>query len=438
MERGSSTQKSEELEQAQRLLESFARIAGVINSPRLSFQRRSQEILEIILDYLGVEQGSIMMREGRKHLVVRAASRPELVGCRQSLDAGSVAAWVAKEREPLFIPDIDADPRFARRPPSNGSYRKNSLLSAPIIHKNKVVGIINATDKIGDKDLLKQDISRLLDFSSVILALLVQQDLQQQVRKQRNTLRERNKELHRQQQLRGELTRMLIHDLKGSLSEIVADLDIISYTLEGETIDFLQSAQVACNKAVRMVSNLATIDKIEDGGFKLIPEPVEPPALIQQSLSEIKGMAAIRGITLDPRIPEGRQPILRLDRVMILRVLQNLLVNALGYSPSGTSLSFGCHWEPGAPVVTFFVHDQGPGIPREKQRVIFEKYGRVSEQQDTLVGTGLGLYFAKLAVELHGGEIGVESEPGRGSRFYFTLPVAEAPSSNSRLNMGVQ
>jgi len=69
------------------------------------------------------------------------------------------------------------------------------------------------------------------------------------------------------------------------------------------------------------------------------------------------------------------------------------------------------------------VQDQGPGIPAAKHRTIFEKYARISDKQDALVGTGLGLYFCRLAVEIHRGRIGVESEPGKGSRFYVRLPL---------------
>ncbi len=99
-------------------------------------------------------------------MVVRAASRPELIGCRQPLFKGSVAAWVTQRRQPLYIPDIVTDPRF-NQSAVDGQYRKNSLLSAPIIHKSKVVGVINATDKIGERDLLKQDINRLLNFKKM-------------------------------------------------------------------------------------------------------------------------------------------------------------------------------------------------------------------------------------------------------------------------------
>ncbi|MCK5230543.1 MAG: histidine kinase, partial [Desulfobulbaceae bacterium] len=71
----------------------------------------------------------------------------------------------------------------------------------------------------------------------------------------------------------------------------------------------------------------------------------------------------------------------------------------------------------------FFVKDQGPGIPAFEQERIFEKYARLSSKQDSLVGTGLGLHFCKLAVEVHRGGIGVESSDEDGSRFCFSLPL---------------
>lgn len=424
-----SDQEKADLAKANRLLESFSRIAETINTPQISFARRSQDILRIILDYLGVEHGSIMMREGRNSLVVQAASRPELVGCRQKLDSGSVAAWVAKHKEPLYLPDIDKDPRFARRRSNDnqnsGQYRKNALLSAPIIYKNKVTGIINVTDKLGDQDLGRQDIGRLLEFGSVIISLLVQQSLQEQVRKQRNTLRQRNQELQRQEQLRSDLSRMLIHDLKGPLSEVVANLDILSYSIPDDLREFIESAQIGCDKATRMLNNLITIDKIEEGGMKPIKEQVQPESLVVEALSGIKGVAKIREIAIHQKLPAEPLPPLRLDRVLILRVMQNILTNAVGYSPANTEIEFGCRLLPDRPrFIEFYVRDQGPGIPAGKHQAIFEKYSRISDKQDGLVGTGLGLYFCKLAMELHGGEIGLESELGKGSLFFFRLPIS--------------
>src|SRR4030065_613117 len=90
-----------DLELANRLLDSFSRIAGVINAPRLDYPRRLGRILEVILEYLGVEQGSLMVLERKKYLVVRAASRPEILGQEQPIAAeGFVASWGANHQEP--------------------------------------------------------------------------------------------------------------------------------------------------------------------------------------------------------------------------------------------------------------------------------------------------------------------------------------------------
>ncbi len=410
-----------DLEMANRLLESFSRIATVINAHQLNYDSRMAELLNIILEYLGVEQGSIMVLEKKKYLVVKAATRPELIGCRQTLSDNSVASLAAKSLEPLFIPDITNDKRF--KGVMRDSYKKNALLSVPIAHKGKVIGVINVTDKIGNKDLRQQDIARLLDFTSVILSLLVQQNLQGELKKQRNTLRTRNKELRHQQQLRADLSKMLIHDLKGPLSEVVANLDILSYSIADENRDFLEGAQMACDRAVRMVSNLVSVDKIEDGRMELIKEDLDSANLLGESFSNIKGLAKIKNVKLVME-QAGEGVFIKADRVLILRVLQNLLTNALGYSPPNTMIAFGCQPLSDTRQVEFYVQDQGPGIPAERHKSIFEKYARISDKHDALVGTGLGLYFCKLAVEEHNGQIGVESEIGQGSRFYFTIPVA--------------
>lgn len=411
----------QDLELANRLLESFSQIAEVINAKHMNYPARMGKVLAIILAYLKVEQGSIMVLERKKYLVVRAASRNKIIGFAQRLDdESSVASWVARHQEPLFIKDICKDKRFGGQ--CRTSYRRNSLLSVPVLHKGKVIGVINVTDKIGDRDLLKEDITRLFDFSSLILSLLVQENLEKELRKQQQTLRKRNQELRRQERMRSELSRMLVHDLKGPLSEVVANLDILSYMIADDQKEFLQSAQMGCDRAVRMVSNLVSIGKIEDGKLSPIREIVSPGPLLAECQSGIKGIAAIKSIALILE-EEENLPQIELDRSLILRVLQNLLTNALGYSPAHTTIRFGCRQVPGKKQLEFYVLDEGPGMPPEKQKTIFEKYARISDKQDALVGTGLGLYFCRLAVEIHHGKIAVESQDGKGSRFSFILPL---------------
>ena len=145
-------------------------------------------------------------------------------------------------------------------------------------------------------------------------------------------------------------------------------------------------------------------------------------SLIEEARSATKGLARIKGVEILMDV-EDDLPTVFLDRSLILRVLQNLLTNSLGHTQNNTTITLGCRRMPAKPKIQFFIQDQGPGIPEDKSEVIFEKYSRLSDQQDALVGTGLGLYFCRLAVELHHGKIGVDSEPGQGCCFRFSLPV---------------
>lgn len=402
-----------------RLLESFSKITNTTNNKKLEYEHRLDTILRIILDYLGVEHGSIMILE-KKHLVVRAATRPEIIGHKQSLEKSSISAWVGKSGEPLFIQDIFKDTRF--KSSSKGIYKDTELLSVPILLEDKVVGVVNVTDKTNRQGVLEDEIACLLQFSSLILSMLAQQKMQDDLKKQRNILRKKNKELKRQEAVREDLSRMLIHDLKGPLSDVVANLDILSYSIAEKNKQFLEAAQTGCDRAVQMVSNLVSVGKIEDGNMQLLKEKVFPGTLIDEALSSVKGMASLKDVTLKKEIQETI-PFIRVDRILLLRVLQNLLNNALACSYPGTIIITGCKMVPQKKHIEFFVQDEGPGIAKEKQKVIFDKYASLSCNESGLVGTGLGLYFCRLAVGEHKGQINVNSKKGKGCRFYFSLPI---------------
>lgn len=402
-----------------RLLNCILQISDTMNDTSHRSERKMDTILALILDYLGAEQGSIMVLERRK-LVVCAATRSEIVGMKQPLEADLVASWVAREGEPLFIDDISKDKRFPMR--GSGTYKKNSLLCVPIFHKKKVAGTINVSDKAGNRDLLKQDVQLLLHFSSIIIWGLVLEGLQAKLGKQRATLHKRNKELQHQQDLRRQLSGMLIHDLKTPLAEVVANLDILSYSVAEENKEFLEGAQIGCDRAVRMVSNLVSVDKIADGQQQLLKEEVKPADLVAEALSSIRAIARLKEITIVHNMgQEEALPILRLDRTLILRVFQNILANAVSYSSPHTKITAGIRLE-GEQILFMFV-DEGPGIPTAMSETIFDKYARLSSQQDALVGTGMGLHFCRLAVELHKGRIWVEGSEGQGSCFFVGLPL---------------
>jgi signal transduction histidine kinase len=116
---------------------------------------------------------------------------------------------------------------------------------------------------------------------------------------------------------------------------------------------------------------------------------------------------------------------LRGDENKLRRTLVNLLGNAIKFTPSGGTVTIGVRHSREGPSVVFSISDTGEGIPAEAFGRIFEKFGQVqSRQGGRIMSTGLGLTFCKLAVEAHGGQIAVESVPGQGSTFCFTIPHA--------------
>jgi signal transduction histidine kinase len=114
-------------------------------------------------------------------------------------------------------------------------------------------------------------------------------------------------------------------------------------------------------------------------------------------------------------------PHVRGDRERLRQVVQNLVDNAVKYSPAGGEVRVVAYSRDGT--VRVDVHDRGPGIPPEDQRLIFEKFGRSSATGGTKPGTGLGLFIARSIAEAHGGSLEVESAPAGGSTFTLALPV---------------
>jgi len=119
------------------------------------------------------------------------------------------------------------------------------------------------------------------------------------------------------------------------------------------------------------------------------------------------------------------------DREIFRRIVINLVGNAAALSPEGGKISVSAAKSEGDEALVVSVQDEGPGIPKEYQERIFDKFFQAGSRQQSYgkISVGLGLTFCKLAVEAHGGSIWVESEPGHGARFSFSLPLSAPPPS---------
>jgi PAS domain S-box-containing protein len=171
----------------------------------------------------------------------------------------------------------------------------------------------------------------------------------------------------------------------------------------------------------KLIDNLLAASRMQAGGLKLRFGHVDLPALAEGVVEKLRPQTSKHTFSLD--FPPGF-PTVPGDSERLEEVLTNLVGNAIKYSPRGGLIRVGGLVEPGQVVVT--VSDEGVGVPPEEQERIFDRFYRVAGDLGSgTPGVGLGLYLCKAVVEAHGGRIWVESEPGRGASFIFTLPRGE-------------
>ena len=182
----------------------------------------------------------------------------------------------------------------------------------------------------------------------------------------------------------------------------------------------LEASSRTINRLITMLNELIDYEQIDQGTFKLNVRETPAAKIISDAYECIFDRATGAGITIKQSETEL---VVNADPDRLVQVIVNLLTNAIKFSPRDTAITVGIY-EFG-PEYVFYVQDQGPGIPVEMQSKIFEKFEQVDQQRDSIAkkGTGLGLSICKIIVEAHGGRIWVESIPGDGATFKFSVPV---------------
>jgi signal transduction histidine kinase len=188
--------------------------------------------------------------------------------------------------------------------------------------------------------------------------------------------------------------------------------------------DLVYAAREDCERLQSTVDELLDLSRIQAGRMELRAAAADVEALVKNAVDAQRAAAAARQIQLRcEALPGSGEVLADADRMQL--VFDNLLANAIRHSPEGGTVTVRAMATDGE--VRFEVSDDGPGIPAEYHQAIFEKYFQMPDTPPG--GAGLGLFIAKEIVEAHRGAIGVESEPGKGTRFWFTLPKAPAPEA---------
>ena len=323
------------------------------------------------------------------------------------------AAVAMRTGEPQLVPLVGNRLGEWWRAPSLGvveALSPTSCIAVPLVARERTLGALvfaltsESGRRYGPPDLeLARDVARRAA-SAIDHALLYQA-------------------AERAARARDDLMAVVAHDLKNPLNTIRLSLqrlleDVIpedpSHRTEREGLGAIVRATERMHRLIRDLLDLARAD----GGRLLVrPAPVEAEDLVQDAVDAHASLAAAKGITLRPAMdpPSVRVPA---DRERIAQVFSNLIDNALKFAPRGGRVTVGASRE--SESVRFTVEDTGPGISAEDRSHVFDRFWQAGNARRR--GTGLGLSIARAIVEAHGGAIGVESSPGQGSLFHFSLP----------------
>jgi len=237
--------------------------------------------------------------------------------------------------------------------------------------------------------------------------------------RQKRKLQENYDKLQHSERLRDSLTHMIVHDLRSPLTTILLAFEVVQKYIPADDTEITNIVKLARSGAFvinDMTRHLLDISRMEAGQMPLDITMWEMTKPIQAMLDRLAVSSEGRALFLNSSRPVS----CFCDAELISRVIENLINNAIKFTPKVGKISVSISESETETRVA--VTDTGPGIPAKYHRRIFEKFGQV-DGRPKKSGTGLGLAFCKLAVEAHGGRIGVESEVGRGSSFWFTLPV---------------
>ncbi len=219
---------------------------------------------------------------------------------------------------------------------------------------------------------------------------------------------------------------MASHELRTPLTSIIGYLSVFEGENRGklpkEEMELIGRSLISAKGLLMLVQNLLSVNKIERDEVSVSKEAIDYLPILSKAVEALRNLANQKNILLTLNSPPEALPKVMADPIRVEEVVINLLANAINYTNPGGKVAVILHVSPNE--VTTTVSDSGVGIPKEAIPHLFNKFFRVSNQDQKMSkGTGLGLYISKSIVEKLGGKIWVESEAGKGSNFSFTLPV---------------
>jgi len=237
-------------------------------------------------------------------------------------------------------------------------------------------------------------------------------------------LEERNQAIERANRLKSEFLASMSHELRTPLHTIIGFSELLSEELQGPLNEkqkrFVGHIHKDSLHLLELINDILDLSKIESGHLTLRREAFDFATVVKESLSTVRGLADAKQHVIETKIDVPNAIVA--DRLRLKQILVNFLSNAVKFTPDQGSIRVEACTRTG--IVEVSVSDTGIGIPPAEQALIFDKFHQVgATTKGVREGTGLGLAITRHLVEAHGGAITLESTPGKGSRFTFTIPL---------------
>lgn len=237
-----------------------------------------------------------------------------------------------------------------------------------------------------------------------------------------------SEQLKEEERMRSDFITMLSHEIRTPLTSTRESVNMIAEEVMGSINErqrkFLEIASMEIGRICDLLNHLMKVSRLESSAMKIHKRPFNALELAEVCLRQLEHIAVKRNIRFELKKNETLPETMG-DPDHLQRVFHNLLDNAIKFSGRGSLIEISINPDKTGKNLVFSVSDNGPGIPEEEQVLIFKKYYQTQGSRDHMDGVGLGLNIARSIVRAHQGDIWVESREGKGSTFYFTIPVVK-------------
>jgi len=335
----------------------------------------------------------------------------------------SLCTHVVEEESLLVVPDIAADPRFAANPFVTGEPYIRFYAGAPLRHDGVTIGTLCLIDvkprtDFGDRE--RRLLGQMADTVSATLAMRTSS------KRLEESLRRANETAEAHQQAKSDFLSNMSHEIRTPLTTMIGYANLLTGVkdLPRDAQHYIGRINKAGKALLALVNDVLDFSKLEAGQVTLDPQPAQIRALATDVVEEFQGLAQSKGFEILLDCDDDAARWLLVDDVRIRQVLYNLVGNACKFTRHGF-VKVKVRIADGRLRVS--VRDSGPGLTPEQQGQLFKRFTQVdSGITRKYGGSGLGLSICYEIVQLMRGQIGVSSEPGRGSVFWFDIPVIEA------------